>query len=478
MAGNGLPPDVQEQIRQARQAEVEAAKLEPRAKSARYDADQNKIVLTLTNGFDIAIPVDHIEGLQSALPSTLAKIDVSPSGSSLRWEMLDVDLSVPQLAEGVYGTRAWMAQLGRRGGRASSAVKAAAARKNGRRGGRPRNTDPSPARLWFCLNRSGLDREFVIDRLISRELANRWDKTDLEPDQAQSLSLETATEVGRVFGWEPTDLFGTTPPTMNRQPGAIGWFKIPRRATERRLSAYVVYAHYLSRLVLRATEHLVPQAIPTDYREVHGSISRRDGMTFENALRFVWSLGVPVLPLYDRGAFYGACWRAAGRSVIVLKQSNLQPARWLADLLHETFHAASYPEQEEFSVIEAPEASAERLDSPEEQEANWFAWNVIFRGQQEELAEKCVEDAQGNLERLKSSVRRVAERAGLPTDYLALYLAYRLSLQGENWWGAATNLQEININPLAIARDVFLEHVSLERLHDRDRALLLRAIER
>jgi hypothetical protein len=38
----------------------------------------------------------------------------------------------------VFGTEAWMRELGRAGGRSTSDAKAAAARENGRRGGRPR----------------------------------------------------------------------------------------------------------------------------------------------------------------------------------------------------------------------------------------------------------------------------------------------------------------------------------------------------
>ena len=53
----------------------------------------------------------------------------------LHWEKLDVDFSVPGLVAGIFGTARWMAA---RAGRASSPAKAAAARANGAKGGRPR----------------------------------------------------------------------------------------------------------------------------------------------------------------------------------------------------------------------------------------------------------------------------------------------------------------------------------------------------
>jgi len=55
----------------------------------------------------------------------------------LHWEHLDADLSVPRLVMGIFGSGAWMRELGRKGGSASSAAKRKAARANGRKGGRP-----------------------------------------------------------------------------------------------------------------------------------------------------------------------------------------------------------------------------------------------------------------------------------------------------------------------------------------------------
>jgi hypothetical protein len=62
-------------------------------------------------------------------------------GFNLHWPALDVDLFVPALLAGVFGTRAWMArELARVGGQARSAAKTKAARANGAKGGRPRKT--------------------------------------------------------------------------------------------------------------------------------------------------------------------------------------------------------------------------------------------------------------------------------------------------------------------------------------------------
>jgi hypothetical protein len=64
----------------------------------------------------------------------LAQVEILGTGHGLHWEALDVDLSVPGVLAGLFGTRAHMA---RHAGQATSPAKAAAARANGARGGRP-----------------------------------------------------------------------------------------------------------------------------------------------------------------------------------------------------------------------------------------------------------------------------------------------------------------------------------------------------
>jgi len=124
-------------------AEIEAAnargrvarETEPRAVAARYDAKAKRIVVELTNGATFAFPPELAQKLCDASPDELADIKVSPGGYGLHWPRIDEDFSVPGLMNGVFGTAKWMAA---RAGRTSSPAKAAAARANGRKGGRPR----------------------------------------------------------------------------------------------------------------------------------------------------------------------------------------------------------------------------------------------------------------------------------------------------------------------------------------------------
>jgi hypothetical protein len=117
-----------------------ARQTEPRAAAVRYDSKTSRIVIDLTNGCVFAFPPHLAQGLEQATDEELAAVEVLGAGYGLHWEALDVDLSVPGLLAGLFGTRAYMA---RKAGQATSPAKAAAARANGAKGGRPRKRSAS-----------------------------------------------------------------------------------------------------------------------------------------------------------------------------------------------------------------------------------------------------------------------------------------------------------------------------------------------
>jgi Protein of unknown function (DUF2442) len=112
----------------------------PWAIAARYDPRRNRVVVTLSNEVELSFPPHAAQGLETATPSDLNTIDISPSGFGLHFPKLDADLYVPGLLEGFLGSERWMAsRLGARGGKVRTAAKAIASRKNGKLGGRPRS---------------------------------------------------------------------------------------------------------------------------------------------------------------------------------------------------------------------------------------------------------------------------------------------------------------------------------------------------
>ncbi len=117
-----------------------ARRSEPRATSVRYDRKNGRIVIDLTNGCTFAFPPHLAQGLEQATDEELAAVEILGAGFGLHWEAIDVDLSVPGLLAGLFGTPAYLA---RKAGQATSPAKAAAARANGAKGGRPRRQSAS-----------------------------------------------------------------------------------------------------------------------------------------------------------------------------------------------------------------------------------------------------------------------------------------------------------------------------------------------
>lgn len=111
----------------------------PGVTRAFFDPQQARVVVELNTGMVLTFPVQDIEGLSHATPQELQEIEISPSGLGIHVPALDVDLYIPSLLQGFMGTKQWMAaQMGKTGGKATSAAKAAAARANGKLGGRPK----------------------------------------------------------------------------------------------------------------------------------------------------------------------------------------------------------------------------------------------------------------------------------------------------------------------------------------------------
>lgn len=128
------------QLRAALRRARRFAAAERRVRSARYDRVRDRVVLELSDGMGLSIPRGYLQGLADAGASALSRIEILGQGTGLHWPRLDVQHYVPGLLNHVFGASRWMAQLGRLGGASTTPAKRAAARANGRKGGRPRTT--------------------------------------------------------------------------------------------------------------------------------------------------------------------------------------------------------------------------------------------------------------------------------------------------------------------------------------------------
>ncbi|MEO9035161.1 MAG: DUF2442 domain-containing protein [Gemmatimonadaceae bacterium] len=107
-------------------------------KSVRYDVTARRLMIELINGVLFGVPIDALREIRSADDTELKRVELLGAGGILHWESLDADYSVPALILDAVGKTAAQSANAQVGGQATSAAKAAAARANGRKGGRPR----------------------------------------------------------------------------------------------------------------------------------------------------------------------------------------------------------------------------------------------------------------------------------------------------------------------------------------------------
>lgn len=137
--------DFKKRLARAERAARTVDASEPRAAAAYYDREKRLIVVELKNGTNFSFSPEQTQELAGASPDDLSEITITPSGGGLLWKRLDAGLSIPHILAGVFGTKTWMSEIGRKGGKVSSKAKAMAARENGKRGGRPAKRNPTQA---------------------------------------------------------------------------------------------------------------------------------------------------------------------------------------------------------------------------------------------------------------------------------------------------------------------------------------------
>ncbi|OMC63332.1 hypothetical protein BK121_27810 [Paenibacillus odorifer] len=304
----------------------------------------------------------------------------------------------------------------------------------------------------------------IYESVLPTELKENYNLTD------GYLKLHTTIE--RMFGDQSEAILNGESVRFNQL--ATVRYKVPKSAKEELVYAYTSYASHIANIV-SSTINSPQFSLTTDGYDFKKKIVEKYGeFNFENCVNFIWDLGIPVIPLTVKGGFHGACWRYKGRNVIVLKQQSNSSAKWMFDLLHEYWHATQDPELLEREVVDISETLLRLNDDKEEIEANDFANNVIFDGKSEEILTQCYTVSGGKIANLKKSVITVARFNNVDVSSLANLVAYDVSANGNNWWGAAQNLQLAD-NPYTIVFDILEQRLRVNEINDYvDRDLILK----
>ncbi len=145
----------------AKQRGQEFLESTPRAVSAVFDEEKNLIIIHLANGCVFGFPPNHIKELTDAAEEEIHNVTVASQGTALHWDNLDAHYRLVGLLNGIFGTKTWMAELGRKGGSVSTTAKVEAARMNGAKGGRPRKSESGNS-IYVTL-----EKHYVSSRLAN-----------------------------------------------------------------------------------------------------------------------------------------------------------------------------------------------------------------------------------------------------------------------------------------------------------------------
>jgi hypothetical protein len=114
-----------------------AKEIGPMLERVAYAAKRDVITLRLSTGALVEIPRSAVKELRDLDPEQLHALKPDNAGVTLSQRDLDIDIYLPGLLSEMLGVKPG-AVLGRKGGGSRSPAKQRAARRNGRRGGRPK----------------------------------------------------------------------------------------------------------------------------------------------------------------------------------------------------------------------------------------------------------------------------------------------------------------------------------------------------
>ena len=109
---------------------------EPFVKTIDYAEDLDLLVIPMSNGLRLPVPIENLEGLENATPAQIRNYELHGPGYGFGFPDLDADFYLPALLKGISGFPQWMSMLGKGGAETRSESRRAAYRENAGRSGK------------------------------------------------------------------------------------------------------------------------------------------------------------------------------------------------------------------------------------------------------------------------------------------------------------------------------------------------------
>jgi hypothetical protein len=107
----------------------------PSAVQVHYDAERQRVMVEYDNGCLFGFPVNLVRDTEGAPAELLSHVEILSLGRAVGWRNINASVDLNGVMMHAFRAKSW---AGRYLGAVSSPAKAEAARRNGRKGGRPR----------------------------------------------------------------------------------------------------------------------------------------------------------------------------------------------------------------------------------------------------------------------------------------------------------------------------------------------------
>lgn len=103
--------ELKKEIKEAKSVGKRAYEIEPRAVTVKYNKKTGRVIVDLITGVSFMFPAAMAEELANLPAAVLSDVKILADGIAIYWEKADVALSVPDLLNGIFGSKSWMNKL-------------------------------------------------------------------------------------------------------------------------------------------------------------------------------------------------------------------------------------------------------------------------------------------------------------------------------------------------------------------------------
>lgn len=326
--------------------------------------------------------------------------------------------------------------------------------------------------------RIGIPGQFITNYLISADMLEKISNLD-KNDYKNEIELATkvASCICEYFNWDLYSFLNEENFLNSDDIKLAANFKILKKANKNKINAVTYFYMILATHLIEGAKSKVKNVVDHDAEKIREIIlSEYKTISLESVLKYIWSIGIVVIPVRNVESFHGACIRVENNTIVLISADVKNEDKIIFNLLHELYHSLSNTTTE-FIILEESEQSSSWQNKEEEIEANKFAGDILLNGKAEELTKICVNEAKGRVNRLKSIVPKVAKEGGVSIGSLANYIAFRLQLQNINWWGAANNLQVVQKSFGNTIAHELLKNVNLYKIVEPYRSVITKILK-